>query len=48
MEAENVVVNRIVNQVHEEKLVNVKHMEAENAVMNPIVIRAHKEKPINV
>ena len=39
MEAENVVMNRIVIQVHEEKSINVLHMEAENDVANQIVIQ---------
>ena len=34
MEAENVVMNRIVKQVQETKPINVKHMEAENVVAN--------------
>jgi hypothetical protein len=37
MEAENVVMNRIVKQVQETKPINVKHMEAENVVANRIV-----------
>jgi hypothetical protein len=37
MEAENVVMNRIVNQAHKAKPINVKHMEVENVVMNWIV-----------
>jgi hypothetical protein len=48
MEAENVVENRIVKQVHKVNLINVKHMEAENVVMNRIVKRVHKEIQINV
>ena len=48
MEAENVVANWIVKQVHKENPINVSHMEAENVVMNPIVIQVHKENPINV
>jgi hypothetical protein len=37
MEAENVVMNRIVKQVQEKNPINVSHMEAENVVMNLIV-----------
>jgi hypothetical protein len=37
MEAENVVMNLIVKQVHKEKPINVKHMEAEKDVANRIV-----------
>ena len=48
MEAENVVANRIVKQVHKANPINVSHMEAENVVANRTVIQAHKEKPINV
>ena len=48
MEAENVVMNRTVIQVHKEKPINVSHMEAVSVVANRTVIQAHKEKPINV
>jgi hypothetical protein len=48
MEAENVVANLIVKQVHKENQINVKHMEAENVVENLIVKQVHKENPINV
>jgi hypothetical protein len=37
MEEENVVMNRIVKQVHKAKLINVNHMEEENDVMSQIV-----------
>ena len=48
MEAENVVANLIVKQVHKVNQINVSHMEAENVVANRIVKQVHKEKPINV
>jgi hypothetical protein len=48
MEAENVVMNRIVKQVQETNPINVKHMEAENVVANRIVKKVQKAKPINV
>ena len=37
MEVEKDVMNQIVNQVHNVKQINVKHMEEENDVMNLIV-----------
>ena len=40
MEAENVVANPNVKQVHKAKPINVSHMEAENVVMNLIVNQA--------
>ena len=38
MEAENVVLNRIVKKAQKVKPINVKHMAEENDVMNRIVI----------
>jgi hypothetical protein len=48
MEAENVVANLIVKQVHKVNQINVSHMEVENVVMNRIVIQAQEKNPINV
>ena len=48
MEAENVVMNLIVKQVHKAKQINVKRMEVENDVMNLIVKKVQKVKQINV
>ncbi len=48
MEAENVVMNRIVKKVQKEKLINVSHMEEENVVANLIVNQVQDANPINV
>ena len=42
MEAETDVMNKGVNQVHEENQINVEHMEAENDVMKKDVKKEQK------